>query len=177
MPGPRPSRRRRWWPRRTSRRGLRAVDEADTAFAQAAAVNERIHSPIELARTHIDCARMLASRAQPGDSDRARALLHPALTTASDLGLVTIELQAQTLLSKPAANCPLAAFTARSPAHRDPRENAQNDTALTPLGAHRTGDMYGSRCGQVAAFRVAAFSSSGPSSRRRQRGVVGARRC
>lgn len=82
---------------------VRVLDEADTAFAQAAAVNERIHAPIELARTHVDWARMLASRAQPGDSDRARALLHPALTTASNLGLATIERQAQTLLSKPAA--------------------------------------------------------------------------
>jgi len=79
------------------------LDEADTAFAQVAAVNECIHAPIELARTQVDCPRMLASRAQPGDPDRARAILHPALTTASDLGLATIERQAQTLLSKPAA--------------------------------------------------------------------------
>jgi hypothetical protein len=79
------------------------LDEANTAFAQAAAVNECIHAPIELARTQIDCARMLASGPQPGDSARARALLHPALTTASDLGLATIERQAQTLLSKPVA--------------------------------------------------------------------------
>jgi tetratricopeptide (TPR) repeat protein len=79
-------------------------DEADEAFAQATAVHERIDAPIELARTQVDWARMLASRAQPGDADRARALLHPALATASNLGLATIQRQAQTLLSKPAAN-------------------------------------------------------------------------
>jgi DNA-binding SARP family transcriptional activator/tetratricopeptide (TPR) repeat protein len=78
-------------------------DEADEAFAQAVAVHERIEAPTELARTRVDWARMLASRAQPGDADRARTLLDPALSTASNLGLATIERQAQTLLDNLAA--------------------------------------------------------------------------
>jgi DNA-binding SARP family transcriptional activator/tetratricopeptide (TPR) repeat protein len=80
------------------------LDEADEAFAQAAAVHERIDAPIELARTQVDWARMLASRGAPDDADRARALLRPTLTTASNLGLATIQRQAQTLLSTLAAN-------------------------------------------------------------------------
>ena len=74
-------------------------DEADEAFAQAAAIHERIDAPIELARTRVNWARMLASRGQPGDPDRARPLLEGALTTATRLGLATIERQAQTLLA------------------------------------------------------------------------------
>jgi DNA-binding SARP family transcriptional activator/tetratricopeptide (TPR) repeat protein len=79
------------------------LDEADEAFAQAAAVHEHIDAPIELARTQVDWARMLASRAQPGDLDQARQLLDRALTTATSLGLATIQRQAQTLSSKLAA--------------------------------------------------------------------------
>jgi tetratricopeptide (TPR) repeat protein len=80
------------------------LDEADEAFAQAVAVHERIDAPIELARTQVDWARMLSTRAQPGDADRARTLLDPALSTARNLGLATIKRQAQTLLSKLTAN-------------------------------------------------------------------------
>jgi DNA-binding SARP family transcriptional activator/tetratricopeptide (TPR) repeat protein len=79
------------------------LDEADEAFAQAAAVHERIHAPIALARTQVDWARVLAGRAQPGDADQARALLDPALSTATNLGLATIQRQAQSLLSELAA--------------------------------------------------------------------------
>jgi DNA-binding SARP family transcriptional activator/tetratricopeptide (TPR) repeat protein len=78
-------------------------DEADEAFTQAAAVHERVDAPIELARTQIDWAGMFASRAEPGDADRARALLGPALSTANNLGLAMIQRQAEALLSKLAA--------------------------------------------------------------------------
>jgi tetratricopeptide (TPR) repeat protein len=78
-------------------------DEADEAFAQAVAVHERIEAPIELARTQVDWARMLAGRARPGDYDRARALLDSALTTASNLGLATIRRHAKALRAKIAA--------------------------------------------------------------------------
>jgi hypothetical protein len=74
------------------------LDEADEAFVQAAAVHERIDAPIELARTQLDWARMLANRRRPGDLDRAPPLLDAALTTAGTLGLATIERRAQTLL-------------------------------------------------------------------------------
>jgi tetratricopeptide (TPR) repeat protein len=75
-------------------------DEADEAFAQAAAVHEHIDAPIELARTRVNWARMLASRGAPDDADRARALLRPTLTTASNLGLATIQRHARTLQAK-----------------------------------------------------------------------------
>jgi DNA-binding SARP family transcriptional activator/tetratricopeptide (TPR) repeat protein len=79
-------------------------DEADEAFTQAAAVHERIDAPIELARTQLDWAGMFARRAEPGDADRAGALLGSALTTADNLGLAMIQRQAKTMLSKLAAN-------------------------------------------------------------------------
>ena len=75
------------------------LDEADEAFVQAVAVHERIDAPIELARTQLDWARMFVSRRQPGDLDRARSLLDAAGTTATSLGLATIERQAETLLA------------------------------------------------------------------------------
>ena len=74
-------------------------DEAHEAFAQAVAIHERIDAPIELARTQVNWARVLASRSQPGDPARARALLNSALTTASDLGLATVQRHARRLLS------------------------------------------------------------------------------
>ena len=79
------------------------LDEADEAFAQAAAVHEHVGAPIELARTQVNWARMLASRGRPGDPDRARALLDDALSTAIRLGLATIQAQAQTLRAELAA--------------------------------------------------------------------------
>jgi tetratricopeptide (TPR) repeat protein len=79
------------------------LDEADDAFVQAAAIHKRIEAPIELARTQVNWARMLAMRARPGDPDRGRALLNPALTTASSLGLATIQRHAETLLAELAA--------------------------------------------------------------------------
>jgi tetratricopeptide (TPR) repeat protein len=80
------------------------LDEADEAFGEAAAVHERIKAPIELARTQVNWARMLASRCQPGDLDRASALLHRASTTASELGLATIQRQTQSLLTSLVVN-------------------------------------------------------------------------
>ncbi len=76
------------------------LDEADEAFAQAAAVHERIDAPIELARTHVNWAGMIASRHEPGDPDRALVLLEPALNTAKNLGLATIRRQAEALLAQ-----------------------------------------------------------------------------
>lgn len=79
------------------------LDEANEAFAHAAAVHETIEAPIELARTQLNWARMLASRGRPGDPDRARALLDDALRTAIRLGLATIQTQAQALRADLAA--------------------------------------------------------------------------
>ena len=75
-------------------------DEANEAFSQAAAVHERIDAPIELARTRVNWAQMLTSRGQSGDLDRTRELLDNALTTATGLGLATIQRRARTLRAK-----------------------------------------------------------------------------
>ena len=75
-------------------------DEANEAFAQAAAVHERIDAPIELARTRVNWAQMLTSRGQSEDLDRTRELLDNALATATALGLATIQRHARTLRAK-----------------------------------------------------------------------------
>jgi hypothetical protein len=75
------------------------LDEADQAFTEAAAVNERIKAPIELARTQLNWAHMLAHRDQPGDAYRARDLLDLVSTTANNLGLATIQRQTQRLIA------------------------------------------------------------------------------
>jgi class 3 adenylate cyclase len=75
--------------------------QADTEFAAAAATHERIRAPMWLARTHVEWARMLLARAEPGDRDRAGDLLRPAIATARALGLARIEREAVDLLSSP----------------------------------------------------------------------------
>ena len=62
-------------------------DEADDAFAQAAAVHERLDAPIELARTRVDWASMLMNRGEPGDLEKARTLLDAALEDLGQAGL------------------------------------------------------------------------------------------
>jgi hypothetical protein len=56
-------------------------------------------APTWLARTHLEWARMLLMRRQPGDVERARELLGQALATARELGLGTVERRAVELLS------------------------------------------------------------------------------
>jgi DNA-binding SARP family transcriptional activator/tetratricopeptide (TPR) repeat protein len=73
-------------------------DEADHAFAEAAALHERIEAPIELARTHVNWAHMLATRKLPGDTEKARGLLDTALETADRLGLGTVEREGREVL-------------------------------------------------------------------------------
>jgi tetratricopeptide (TPR) repeat protein len=73
-------------------------DEADARFAEAAATHARVAAPAWLARTRLEWARMLLTRRQPGDADRARELLSQALTAARDLGLRNVERRAVALL-------------------------------------------------------------------------------
>jgi tetratricopeptide (TPR) repeat protein len=74
------------------------LDEADDAFAQAAAVHERIDAPIELARTRLNWAEVLVVRDRRGDRDRALELLESAARTAEALGLGTVRHLARALL-------------------------------------------------------------------------------
>jgi tetratricopeptide (TPR) repeat protein len=81
---------------------LGRFEEADTRFAAAEATHTRIGAPTWLARTRLEWARMLLSRHQPGDAERARELRDQALATARKLGLATVERRAATLLQ----DCP-----------------------------------------------------------------------
>jgi class 3 adenylate cyclase len=74
-------------------------DDADAYFSNAAATHERIGAPTWLARTRLEWARMLLTRAEPGDAEMAADLLHQALETARALGLPPIERDAAALLS------------------------------------------------------------------------------
>jgi hypothetical protein len=76
--------------------------DAEARFAAAAATHERIRAPAWLARTHLEWARMLLTRADPGDGERAHDLLRQALVTARELGLGNVERQAASLLSQSA---------------------------------------------------------------------------
>jgi len=74
-------------------------DEAQSRFAVAATTHERIGAPAWLARTRVEWARMLLTRAKPDDTEQAHNLLHQALATARDRGLTNIERRAVELLS------------------------------------------------------------------------------
>jgi hypothetical protein len=74
--------------------------EAEAQFTAAAATQERIGAPTYLARTRVEWARMLLSRREPGDADRAATLLHQALDTARALGLPPIESDTVALLAE-----------------------------------------------------------------------------
>ncbi|HEV8626960.1 MAG TPA: AAA family ATPase [Acidimicrobiia bacterium] len=70
---------------------LGRFNEAEAGFAEAEAIHVRIGAPIWLARTRLEWARMLLTRRQSGDNERARELLGPALATARELGLAKVE--------------------------------------------------------------------------------------
>jgi tetratricopeptide (TPR) repeat protein len=74
-------------------------DEAETRFATAAAVHERIGAPGLLARTRVGWAQMLLERRGPDDEARARVLLGQALAAAGDFGLAGIEGKADGLVA------------------------------------------------------------------------------
>jgi tetratricopeptide (TPR) repeat protein len=80
---------------------LGRLDEADRFFAVADATHATIPAPVWLARTRLEWARMLLSRRQPGDADRAGELLGQALTSARELGRPNLERRAVELLSSP----------------------------------------------------------------------------
>jgi len=75
--------------------------EAEARFAAAATTQERINAPVWLARTRLEWARMLLTRRQAGDTERAGELLGLALATARHRGLAKIEREAVELQSSP----------------------------------------------------------------------------
>jgi class 3 adenylate cyclase len=74
-------------------------DEADSYFAAASATQDRIGAPVMLARTRLEWARMLLSRGEPSDAERAAGFLRQALGTARERGLTKLEGEAVALLS------------------------------------------------------------------------------
>ncbi len=72
---------------------------AEVHFADSAAASERIGAPTWLARTRLEWARMLLTRAGRGDGERAHDLLRQALDTAHELGLANVERDAAALLA------------------------------------------------------------------------------
>jgi tetratricopeptide (TPR) repeat protein len=77
---------------------LGRYDEAESHFAAAQSMHERIGAPAWLARSRLEWARMLLARSQTGDVQQARELLAKALATARQLGLAGIERLAVSLL-------------------------------------------------------------------------------
>ena len=73
-------------------------DRADAAFAAAAEMHTRMAAPAFLASTRTEWARLLLTRRNAGDADRAHQLLNEALTTARKLGLGKVERDAVALL-------------------------------------------------------------------------------
>jgi class 3 adenylate cyclase len=72
-------------------------EDADAAFASAAAMEEKAGAVICAARTHVAWARMLLDRGAPDDAGRAQLLLDDALSTARRVGLPTVERRALAL--------------------------------------------------------------------------------
>lgn len=66
-------------------------DEAEQHFDTALTINRRMGARPWLAHTQYQYTRMLLSRDQPGDSEKAEALIKDALTTARELGMVALE--------------------------------------------------------------------------------------
>jgi tetratricopeptide (TPR) repeat protein len=93
---------------------LSRLDDAARHFEHALTMNTRIRSPLWIAHTQHDYARMLLLRDGPGDRDRARKLLREALVAAHELGLKALADKARRLTFAVAAGAPAPAL--RKPA-------------------------------------------------------------
>jgi class 3 adenylate cyclase/tetratricopeptide (TPR) repeat protein len=92
-----------WWGSVSHYLGLLAAtleryDEAEAHFSAAQSMHEQFGAPTWLARTHLEWARMLLNRGQPGGTERARVLLGHALGSARELGLGKVERDTAALL-------------------------------------------------------------------------------
>lgn len=77
---------------------LGRFDGAEAHFATGASTHARIGASTWFARTHLEWARMLLTRREPGDAERARDLLSEAVATAREFGLGNVERRAVALL-------------------------------------------------------------------------------
>ena len=72
------------------------ISRGDTRVSVAALeLNARMGGKPWVAHTQCDYARMLLARNLPGDGEKARGLLHDALTAAQELGMKAIEEKAR----------------------------------------------------------------------------------
>jgi DNA-binding SARP family transcriptional activator/tetratricopeptide (TPR) repeat protein len=78
---------------------LSRYDDAERHFERALATNTRIGSPLWIAHTRHDWARMLLVRDRPGDAARALGLLRQALAAAEELDLQALAGDARRLLA------------------------------------------------------------------------------
>jgi tetratricopeptide (TPR) repeat protein len=74
-------------------------DEATRHFEDALAMNAKIKSPLWLAHTRHDYARMLLRRDAPGDRENALELLAQSRHSAEELGLVALANSVRTLVN------------------------------------------------------------------------------
>jgi tetratricopeptide (TPR) repeat protein len=77
---------------------LGRYDRAEIHFAQAQIIHEELQAPFHLARTHLEWARMLLARAQPGGNAAARAHLESARDLAHRHGCTQVEQRANEFL-------------------------------------------------------------------------------
>ena len=75
-------------------------DEADQWFSQALAFHEAMEAPFFVALTQTAWAELLADRDQPGDAQRARALVDAALPVATERGYGYVERDARSVLER-----------------------------------------------------------------------------
>jgi hypothetical protein len=80
---------------------LGRFDDAQGHFRSAAEIHVRLASPVYLARTRLEWARMLLARHGPYDAEQARGLLSQAVATARAHGLANTERRAVALLGAP----------------------------------------------------------------------------
>jgi hypothetical protein len=79
---------------------LQRWDVAEQHFRAAVDLNERMGARPFVAFTLYDYASMLMGRAEPGDGERARALLDQALPIARDVGMPVLEQRITTAQEK-----------------------------------------------------------------------------
>ncbi len=76
--------------------------DAARHFEDALEMEQRMRSPTYIAHTQHEYARILLTRAEPGDREKAQALLVQALETAREIGMKKLEADAEELIPSPA---------------------------------------------------------------------------
>jgi hypothetical protein len=82
-------------------RTLGQHDVADTHFGRATETHRQLSAPVLLTHSRLEWARMLMTRRQAGDTERARELVDQALHTARELGLRGVERHGIALKGEP----------------------------------------------------------------------------